>query len=168
MNPCIPKRRAGFSLVEAIFTIAIIGIMASLVISTISNAARDTYRVVARQQQAAVQEALHAWVMSQTRVSGTGGQQTPQVRSLESVRDEYNKLRVTSARFEKLRPDPTNADPNKRAGFLDAATFEHFETYSRGLGTDKIKSAALEGTRQYLSLPDWKEHEEPKVELLDD
>lgn len=157
----------GFTLVEAIFTIAIIGIMASLAISAISNGARDSYRVMARQQQTAVQEALNAWVMSQTRVSASG-QETAQVQSLESVRATYNALKVTSARFAKLKPDPTNSDPNKRAGFLDAATIAHFEEYSEGEGTDRLKTAALAGARQYLSLPDWEANSEPRVVLMDD
>jgi type II secretory pathway pseudopilin PulG len=49
MNMTIRKqRRAGFSFVEAIFTIAIIGIMASIVVAAISNASRDAHRVLAR------------------------------------------------------------------------------------------------------------------------
>lgn len=124
--------------------------------------------MVARQQQAAVQEALNAWIMSQTRVSAANGQEGVQVQSMETIRKTYNSLKVTSARFAKLKPDPKNADPNKRAGFLDEATILHFEEYSKDLGTDKLKSAALEGSRQYLSLPDWAEYDEPKVELLDD
>lgn len=156
-----------FTLVEAIFTIAIIGIMASLAISAISNGARDSFRVMARQQQTAVQEALNAWVMSQTRVSASG-QETAQVQSLESVRAAYNSLKVTSARFNKLKPDPTNTDPSKRAGFLDAATIEHFEEYSADQGTDRLKTAALEGARQHLSMPDWEAGSEPRVMLMDD
>ena len=64
MNMTIRKqRREGFSFVEAIFTIAIIGIMSSIVVAAISNASRDAHRVMARQQQASVQGALTAWVM---------------------------------------------------------------------------------------------------------
>jgi type II secretory pathway pseudopilin PulG len=66
----------GFSFVEAIFTIAIIGIMSSLVVAAISNASRDAHRVMARQQQAAVHSALTAWVLAQTRVGSTA--QVPQ------------------------------------------------------------------------------------------
>lgn len=77
----LPRHRGGFSFVEAIFTIAIIGIMSSLVVAAISNASRDAHRVMARQQQAAVQSALTAWVMSQTRVGATA-----EIRSLENVR----------------------------------------------------------------------------------
>lgn len=148
-----PSRRQAFTFVEAVFTIAIIGIMAALAITAISNGARDAFRVVSRQQQAVIQEAVNAWVMSQTRMS-TNGQETAQVKSMESVRTEYNNLSVTSARFEKIKP------------FLDPTTVADFEAYKQG--TDRLKSAALDGSRQYLSLPNWTTNSGPAVELLDE
>lgn len=156
-----PARRArGFSFVEAIFTIAIIGIMSSLVVAAISNASRDAHRVMARQQQAAVNSALTAWVMSQTRV-GT----TAQVRSLESVRSTYNALGTTLARFNLLIPNPTSTDLNLRAGFLDQTTADHFIEYT-GASSDKLKSSALDNSKQYLSLPTWQNGDFPRVELI--
>ncbi|HEY1082125.1 MAG TPA: prepilin-type N-terminal cleavage/methylation domain-containing protein, partial [Prosthecobacter sp.] len=83
--PPVHRVRAGFTFVEAVFTIAIIGIMAALAISAISNAARDTNRIVARQQQATVQEALNAWVLSQSRVRTATGQDTAQVQSIDNL-----------------------------------------------------------------------------------
>lgn len=158
--------RPAFTFVEAVFTIAIIGIMAALAITAISNAARDSYRVVSRQQQAAVQEALNAWIMAQTRV-WEGGTTTARIKSLETVRAEYNALPNTAARFNKLLPNPQHLDPNQRAGFLDQPTADHFQTYTGG-NAEKIKSAALYGGEQYLSMPTWAAGEEPKVELLDE
>lgn len=155
------RRRNGFSFVEAIFTIAIIGIMSSLVVAAISNASRDAHRVMARQQQAAVQSALTAYVMAQTRV-GT----TAQMRSLESVRTSYNSLSTTSARFNLLIPNPTSADPNVRAGFIDQTTADHFLDYT--IGTDKLKTAALENAKQYLSLPTWQSGDFPRVDLVNE
>lgn len=155
--------RSGFTFVEAVFTIAIIGIMAALAITAISNAARDSYRVVARQQQAAVQNALNAWVMAQLRVTNTAG-----VKSLETIRLEYNSKPTTSARFEMLKPKPTSTDPSTRAGFLDSTTIEHFEEFNRGGSAEKIKSQALYGSEQYLTMPTWAQGDEPKVELLDE
>lgn len=150
----------GFSFVEAIFTIAIIGIMSSLAISAISNGARDANRIVARQQQAAVQEALVAWVMSQTRVANTA-----QVRSLASLRNEYNALTTTYARFDRVLPNPTAPDPSVRAGFLDQTTADHFEEFR--VSTDKLNTAALKGAGQYLTLPDWVDGSFPTVQLVD-
>ncbi len=155
------RRRNGFSFVEAIFTIAIIGIMSSLVVAAISNASRDAHRVMARQQQASVQSALTAWVMSQTRVGSTA-----QVRSLESVRTTYNALGTTSARFNLLIPNPTSPDPSLRAGFLDQTTADHFLDYTTG--TDRMKTGALDNAKQYLSLPTWQSGDFPRVDLINE
>jgi len=154
-------RQGGFSFVEAIFTIAIIGIMSSLVVSAISNASRDAHRVMARQQQASVQSALTAWVMAQTRVGSTA-----QVRGLEEVRLSYNALSTTSARFNLLVPNPASPDPNIRVGFLDPTTADHFLDYTTG--TDRLKSAALENAKQYLTLPTWQSGDFPRVEIVNE
>ncbi len=155
------RGKNGFSFVEAIFTIAIIGIMSSLVVAAISNASRDAHRVMGRQQQAAVQSALTAWVMAQNRVGNTA-----QLRSLESVRTSYNALGTTSARFNLLVPNATSADPNLRAGFLDQTTADHFLDYTTG--TDKLKTAALDNAKQYLSLPTWQSGDFPRVDLVNE
>ena len=47
-------------------TIAILGIMATLVVSAFSNAGTDSARIVSRQQQASLQGALNAWVNGET------------------------------------------------------------------------------------------------------
>jgi type II secretory pathway pseudopilin PulG len=147
--------------VEAIFTIAIIGIMSSLVVAAISNASRDAHRVMARQQQAAVNSALTAWVMAQTRVGSTA-----QVRSMESVRTTYNALPTTSARFNLLVPNPASPDPSVRAGFLDQTTADHFLDYTTG--TDRLKTAAMDNAKQYLSMPTWQSGDFPRVELVNE
>lgn len=155
------NRRNGFSFVEAIFTIAIIGIMSSLVVAAISNASRDAHRVMARQQQAAVSSALTAWVMAQTRVGSTA-----QVRGLESVRTTYNALPTTSARFNLLVPNASSPDPNLRAGFMDQTTADHFLDYTTS--TDRLKTAAMDNAKQYLSLPTWQSGDFPRVELVNE
>lgn len=160
MNMTIQRRReGGFSFVEAIFTIAIIGIMASLVVAAISNASRDAYRVMARQQQASVQSGLTAWVMAQTRVGSTA-----QFRSLESVRTTYNGLSTTLARFNLLVPNASSPDPTLRAGFLDQTTADHFMDYTTG--SDKLLTAALDNAQQYLTMPDWQSGDFPRVDLV--
>jgi len=155
------RLRPGFTFVEAVFTIAIIGIMAALAVSAISNGARDANRIVARQQQAAVQEAVIAWVMGQTRVGSTA-----QVQSLANIRTSYNTLTTTSARFNLVLPNSTATDVNARAGYLDKATADHFLEYTTS--TDRLKTAALEGAKQYLTLPNWQDGEFPKVELVNE
>lgn len=160
MNMTIRKeRRAGFSFVEAIFTIAIIGIMSSIVVAAISNASRDASRVMARQQQASVQSALTAWVMSQMRVSNSSAQ----FQSLENVRTYYNSLSI-SQRFDQLVPKPTSSDPSRRAGFLDQTTADHFADYTTN--ANQLQTAALYNAQQYLSLPDWQTGDFPHVDLV--
>ncbi len=154
-------RGHGFSFVEAIFTIAIIGIMSSLVVAAISNASRDAHRVMSRQQQAAVQSALTAWVMAQTRVGSTA-----QVRGLEDIRSGYNALGTTSARFNLLVPNPSSPDPSARVGFLDQTTADHFLDYTTG--TERLKTAALENAKQYLTLPTWQSADFPRVDLVNE
>lgn len=159
MNKTICKqRRSGFSFVEAIFTIAIIGIMSSIVVAAISNASRDAHRVMARQQQAAVQGALTAWVMAQMRVGNTA-----QFRGLESVRAEYNSKSIQD-RFKLLKPDPTSTDPSTRFGFLDQTTADHFIEYTTN--SNQLQTAALYNAQQYLTLPDWQQGDFPRVDLV--
>lgn len=150
------RRRLGFSFVEAIFTIAIIGIMSSLVVAAISNASRDAHRVMARQQQAAVQNAVTAWVMAQTRVGS-------QVVSLESIRTTYNGKGTSLDRFNLLVPYPSSPDASARAGFIDPVTAAHFLDYTTN--SDRLLTSALENSKQYLTLPTWQSEDFPRVEL---
>jgi type II secretory pathway pseudopilin PulG len=165
MNMKIRKqRRAGFSFVEAIFTIAIIGIMSSIVVAAISNASRDAHRVLARQQQASVQSALTAWVMAQMRVRDLTQRETAQFRSLESVRTSYNALSSSQLRFKQLTPNPASPDPNLRVGFLDQTTADHFTEYTSN--PNQLQTASLYNAQQYLSLPDWQSGDFPHVDLV--
>lgn len=160
MNMRIRKqRKAGFSFVEAIFTIAIIGIMSSIVVAAISNASRDASRVMARQQQASVQSALTAWVMAQMRVGNTA-----QFRSLESVRTTYNTLGSSQQRFNQLIPNASASDASLRAGFLDQTTADHFADYTTS--ASQLQTSALYNAQQYLTLPDWQTGDFPRVNLV--
>lgn len=149
----------GFSFVEAIFTIAIIGIMSSIVVAAISNASLDAYRVLARQQQVSVQSALTAWVMAQMRV-GT----TAQFQSLESVRTTYNAVPTTLARFNLLVPNAASPTPSLRPGFIDQTTADHFLDYTTN--ASQLETAALVNAKQYLSLPDWQSGDFPHVDMI--
>ncbi|OYW74381.1 MAG: hypothetical protein B7Z37_17945 [Verrucomicrobia bacterium 12-59-8] len=144
---------------EAIFTIAIIGIMTSIVVAAISNASQDAYRVMARQQQASVQSAVTAWVMAQTRVGNTA-----QFQSLESVRTTYNAASSSLSRFNLLVPNAASPNPTLRAGFLDQTTADHFLDYSTN--ASQLQTAALANAKQYLTLPDWQSGDFPHVNLV--
>jgi prepilin-type N-terminal cleavage/methylation domain-containing protein len=140
------RRSSGFTLTEALLTMAIIGIISSIVVSAMSSAAKDASRMVARQQQAQVQNAVNAWISGQTRDLATG-----QVRSLESIRGDYNSRGTSLARFNLI------------SGYLDESTAEHFTDTTTN--SDRVKSEAMVNARQYLTLGTWVSGSYPKVEL---
>ena len=152
-----PRHRsasAGFTLVEALITIAIIGIMAAMLVSAFSNTAQDTNRMVSRQQQAALQSAVSSWVNGDNNranvINATTG--TAKLKTIEEIRTEYNGLSTTFARYSLVQ------------SYLDDTTRGHFAAYTTESG--KIKSAALKSTNQYLSLPDWTANSYPQVLLI--
>ncbi len=150
----LSRRVKGFSLVEAIVVIAIIGVMSTLVVSAISNASLDAQRIVSRQQQATVQNAVQNWAMSQTRDPLTG-----QLRSISDVRATYNAAGSTKGRFDLLRPGAGGS-----GGYIDDATLAHFDEYTAS-ATDRLISGALKSSQQYLQLPAWAAGSFPKVDL---
>ena len=80
MNAEPQKCRAAFSLMEMLVTIAIIGIIAVLLIPSISPMKQGSSIQVARQQQAELQTALGSWIAA--RSAGPGG--------LAAARGAYN------------------------------------------------------------------------------
>jgi prepilin-type N-terminal cleavage/methylation domain-containing protein len=152
--PRANRSPAGFTLVEALVTIAIIGIMAAMLISAFSSTAQDTSRMVARQQQAALQSALNDWVNGEgnraTVINATTG--TAKIRTIEEIRADYNSQSTTFARYSLIEP------------YLDETTKGHFASYTSDAA--KLKSAALKSTNQYLSLPDWAANSYPQVLLV--
>lgn len=156
ISPSRAQHVTGFSLVEAIFTIAIIGIMSSIVVAAISNASRDANRIVARQQQATLNGALNAWVIGSMRVES--GVQAGQLRGIEDVRAQYNSSSTSLARL--LLISPTVGE-----GYLDEATREHFVEHSTN---NRIESSALKNAQQFITLPTWQTGEFPKAMLQDD
>jgi len=71
------RNNTAFSLIELLIVIAIIGIMSSLVMSYITNAAKDSRMVVALQQQVVMQEALNAWIASSNSLGDIQAAYTP-------------------------------------------------------------------------------------------
>ena len=140
-GPRSAAKRA-FTMVEMLIVIAVIGIMSALVISALANAAQDTRRVIARQQQAAVQNAVNAWVNSVSQQSG-----------LSEARRLYNLAGTSKGRLQLV------------GGYLDDSTLAHFLNPSNTTNDAEVKSAALKKTNQYLSLGNWASSSYPKVEL---
>ena len=128
-------------MVEMLIVISVIAIMATLVISAFSNASQDTRRVVARQQQAAVQAAVNAWISKES--SGAG--------SLASARTAYNAAGNSLGRL------------NLVSGYLDETTVAHLTANTSN--ANQLRSEALRKTNQHLELPTWTTSNYPKVEL---
>jgi type II secretory pathway pseudopilin PulG len=157
----VPIRRFGFSLVEAVLTIAIIGIMSALAVSAISNGSVDASRILARQQQAATQEALFAWVMSQSRVVDANGAETAQLRGIASIQTYYNALPTAVSRFELI--EGTSAK-NYTDGFLDRSLALHIR--ENLIGTGPLRTQALRISKQYFILPNWEAGGHPSVQIV--
>lgn len=106
----------GFSLVEIMVVVAVIGILSALIIATISGSAEYANEVIARQEQAELQTALGNWIA--TTSSAPGG--------LAAARAQYanaaNKLSLLSnylqeATFLRL----TNSGTQVRSPALTAS-----------------------------------------------
>lgn len=64
-------KSAGFSLVEILIVLVAIGILSGLAITYVGSASDQSRMVVARQQQAQLQNALDSWIVAQTSGSST-------------------------------------------------------------------------------------------------
>ncbi len=146
------RRPAGFTFIEALMTIAIMGMMATLVVSAFSNAGTDSARIVSRQQQATLQGALNAWVNGEANrtdvINATLGTGRP--RTIAQIQTAYNAVSGNLARFNLI------------SSYLDSNTSSYFTTYSTA---SQIKSDALNTTKQYIAFPDWAANSFPQVTL---
>ena len=142
----------GFTLIEAMLTVAIIGVMAALVIGAFSSASSDANRITARQQQAALQSALLAWVNGDNnRVDTNATSGAVNLRTIAEIQATYNAA-------------PTSMDRlNLVSSYLDSNTASMFTTSSTG--NAQILSPALSASNQYLTLPDWVTDDYPQVQL---
>lgn len=132
----------GFTLVEILLVIAIIGVMSALIVAAVTNSAEDSRMVVARQQQAVLQEAVTAWATAQA--SGTS--------SVSAARTMYNTAGNSLARLVLVKD------------YLDIRTYEHFTNYSPG--ADQIQSEAMSKVSVYLQMPTWATNSYPRVNMV--
>ncbi len=132
---------SGFSLVELLLSVAIIGIMSALIISSVSNAARDSRTVIARQQQVVLQQALNAWISAAS--SGTN--------SMASTQTAYGNAGTATAKLALLRD------------YLQDSTYAQFLSNST---TTQIRSDAMISIGAYLTFSTWNATNYPTVQMI--
>lgn len=125
---------------ELLVVVAIISILASMVITAVSNAAVDSSRVVARQQQASVQQALSNWLTFYS--SAPGG-------SIASARVVYSNAETPLSKLVLIN------------SYLDPATYNHL--LSNSVETE-VRSAALNRVGAHLTFSDWEVGGYPSVD----
>ncbi len=132
------RSRKAFTLIELLVVIAVIGIMAAMIIASITNTARDTHAVLARQQAVVVQEALNAWVAAAS--SGT--------RSLQEARSNYNAAASGAQKLALIQD------------YLDSSTRGNLTAVGNYVRSD---SMIMQGNA--LSFSTWPANGYPSVQL---
>src|ERR1700759_297239 len=132
-----------FTFIEALMTIAILGVMAAIVVSAFSNAGTDAARIIARQQQAAVQAAVNAWVNSDGNrtdvINATTG--TGKIHTIAEIQTTYNNCATALARLPLVSP------------YLDSNTASYLTTSTTNVA--QISSDSLKTSKQYIDMPAW-------------
>ncbi len=138
-HPTDNSRHAGFSLIELLITMAVIGVMSALIIAAITNASRDSSNVVARQQQVVLQQALNAWISAST--------------STNTVSSARTRYAAASDKLALVRD------------YLQASTYDHF--LQNTTNNSRIQSDALKKANVYLRFSEWNAMNYPAVEMFE-
>lgn len=134
---CYPRSSGGFTLIEMLLVVAVIGILTSLVIAAVSNSTADARLVVARQQQAAVQEALNAWISS---------------TSISSARTQYAAAATAGDKLNLVK------------GYLDTNA-RWMQEYTTD-GSGNIQSPNMQSANVSMTFEAWTTSNYPSVKLL--
>jgi len=133
------RRKSAFTLIELLLVIAVIGIMTALIVASMTNSASDARLVIARQQQAVLQESLTAWVSQEC--SGTS--------SLQNARTTYNNA---TNRLTLMQ------------NYLDPTSYQHMADNT--VDAAKVKTEALAKEGLYLTFTTWTTNSYPRVNMV--
>lgn len=132
---------SAFSLIELLIVVAIIGILASLVIASFSNATQDSRDVIVLQQQAVVQGALNSWIAHASSAPN----------SLSDAKTLYDAASTGAAKLALISP------------YLDSTTVSQFSAH--GTVANALQSDAMEKTDHYITFSAWNAGSYPKIIL---
>jgi hypothetical protein len=122
-------------------------------VSAFSNAGTDAARIIARQQQAALQSAVNAWVNSDDNrtdvINATTG--TGKIHTIAEIQTTYNNCANALARLNLVAP------------YLDSNTANYLTTSSTNPA--QISSDSLNTSKQYIDMPAWVTGSFPQVTL---
>ena len=138
-----PARRFGraFTLIEMLIVLGLIGILAAILISQISNAAYESRRILSRQQQVVLQSAVNTWIIQRTTT-----------QSLAAVQTTYNNATTAKAKLTLV------------SEYLDSDTYDHLATNTTD--SAKVQSDAMRRIGKWVELPTWAAGSYPRVNLL--
>ncbi len=143
-SPQNSSLQCGFTFVELVIVIAVVGIMSALAIGAFSNGAEDAREIVARQQQASIQTAVNGWVVGNLSSSN----------SVSTVRSTYNGAATSEARLNLVR------------AYLDDESYNHFYQQGQIQQSDEVTSEATRRLGWHISLGSWVDGSYPKVDLV--
>lgn len=127
----------GFSLVEMLMVIAVIGIISALVLPQILDIKSGAQNSVARQQQAQIQTALDSWIAAE---SGKPG-------GLAAARALYSD--ANGAKLQLLQK------------YLQPSTYDGLSPSG-----NSVTSSALDSANAYLQFSEWPSGGQPTVDWI--
>lgn len=133
----VQKSLRGFSLLEILVVIAVIGVMLTMALAYVVGTARTAKQTTARQQQAELQTALGNWIVAQSSASG----------GLAAARATYNES--AGAKLQLLED------------YLQGATYSNLS----GDG-DIVTSDALDSSNAYLQFSAWNTGQQPALQWI--